>query len=154
MEERRTDGEDCVLDTEGIKKILPHREPFLFVDRILKLEKGVLAVGVKRLTGNEDFFKGHFPGKPVMPGVLMIEALAQVGGVMMMHGEETGNKLGVFLTIDNAKFRKTVAPGDRLILEVHVVKARSRTASIHGKATVNGETAAEADMMFAIIERR
>ncbi|MFH0738391.1 MAG: bifunctional UDP-3-O-[3-hydroxymyristoyl] N-acetylglucosamine deacetylase/3-hydroxyacyl-ACP dehydratase [Candidatus Omnitrophota bacterium] len=144
------EGEE--LDVEAIMKILPHREPFLFVDRIISLEKGKRAVGIKNVTINDYFFKGHFPGKPVMPGVLIVEAMAQVGGVMMLAPEENRGKLAYFLAADNLKFRKTVVPGDQLVLDVEAGRIKSKTGQVHGKALVNGKIVAEADLVFALVE--
>lgn len=144
--------EKAPLDVRSIMKILPHREPFLFVDRVIKLEKGKRATGIKNVTINDYFFKGHFPGKPVMPGVLIIEALAQVGGVMMLAPEENRGKLAFFLTIDNVKFRKTVVPGDQLVLEVEVVRVKSKTGQVRGQAFVDGKVVAEADLMFVLVD--
>lgn len=141
-----------VLDINAIMKILPHRQPFLFVDRITHLEKGKRAVGFKNVTINDDFFRGHFPGRPIMPGVLILEAMAQVGGIMMLASEENKGKLAFFLAIDNAKFRKTVVPGDRLVFEVEAGKMRSKVGSVHGKALVDGKLVAEADLMFALVD--
>jgi len=141
-----------VMDINEIMKILPHREPFLFVDRITHLEKGKRAVGIKNVTINDYFFRGHFPGRPVMPGVLILEAMAQVGGVMMLASKENKGKLAFFLAIDNAKFRKTVVPGDQLVFEVEAGKMRSKIGSVHGKALVDGKIVAEADLMFALVE--
>lgn len=146
------DEKKTELDVTDIMKILPHRDPFLFVDKIIRLEKGKRIIGVKNVTMNDYFFKGHFPGKPVMPGVIIIEAMAQVGGVMMLSPEENRGKIAYFLTINNAKFRKTVVPGDQLVLDVEAGKIRSKTGIVHGKALVNGNVVAEADLMFALGE--
>jgi len=143
------EGEE--LDREAIMKILPHREPFLFVDKITSLETGKHATGIKNVNIDEYFFKGHFPGRPVMPGVLIIESMAQVGGVMMLSPEENRGKLAYFMSIDNAKFRKPVVPGDQLILEVEAGKIKSRTGQVHAKALVDGKVVAEADLMFALV---
>lgn len=138
------------LDITQIMQILPHRQPFLLVDRILHMELGKRAVGIKNVTMNEYFFEGHFPGKPVMPGVLIIEAMAQVGGVMMLAQEENRGKIAYFLSINNAKFRKMVVPGDQIVFEVTAGKMKSRMGQVHGTATVDGKLAAEADLMFAM----
>jgi UDP-3-O-[3-hydroxymyristoyl] N-acetylglucosamine deacetylase/3-hydroxyacyl-[acyl-carrier-protein] dehydratase len=138
------------LDREAIMKILPHRDPFLFVDRIISLEKGKRAVGIKNVTINDYFFKGHFPGRPVMPGVLIVETMAQVGGVMMLSPEENRGKIAYFMSIDNAKFRKPVVPGDQLVLEVEAGKIKSRTGLVHARALVDGKVVAEADLMFVL----
>ena len=113
-------------------KILPHRDPFLFLDQVIALEKGKRVSAVKNLTKEDYFFKGHFPGRPVMPGVLIIEAMAQAGGVMMLASEENQGKLAFFMAINNAKFRKTVLPGDKLVLEVEAVRIKSKTGQVHG----------------------
>ncbi|MFH0912685.1 MAG: UDP-3-O-acyl-N-acetylglucosamine deacetylase [Candidatus Omnitrophota bacterium] len=140
------------LDSETIMKILPHRPPFLFVDRIISLERGKRATGIKNVTINDYFFKGHFPGKPVMPGVLIVEAMAQVGGVMMLSPEENRGKIAYFMSIDKVKFRKPVVPGDQVILEVQAGKVKSRTGQVHARALVDGKLVAEADLMFALAE--
>lgn len=140
------------LDTETIMKILPHRDPFLFVDKIIALENGKRATGIKNVTINDYFFKGHFPGRPVMPGVLILEAMAQVGGVMMLAAEENRGKLAFFLSADNIKFRKTVVPGDQLVLEVEAGKIKSKTAQVFGRALVDGKVVAEADFMCALVK--
>ncbi|HTY45119.1 MAG TPA: bifunctional UDP-3-O-[3-hydroxymyristoyl] N-acetylglucosamine deacetylase/3-hydroxyacyl-ACP dehydratase [Patescibacteria group bacterium] len=140
------------LDINMIKRILPHREPFLFVDKILSLEMGKRAVGIKNVTINDYFFKGHFPEKPVMPGVLIVEAMAQVGGVMMLAPQENQGKLAFFMAIDNVKFRKTVVPGDQLVLDITAGKIKSKTGQVHGKAMVDGKIVAEADLMFVLVE--
>ncbi len=147
---RPQEGEE--LDVTKIMSILPHREPFLFVDRIISLEKGKRAVGIKNVTINDYFFKGHFPGRPVMPGVLIIEAMAQVGGVMMLSPNENRGKLAFFMAIDNVKFRKTVVPGDQLVLDVKVGRIKSKTGQVHGQALVEGKVVAEADLMFALVD--
>lgn len=140
------------LDISAIMNILPHREPFLFVDRIISLEKGKHVTGIKNVTINDYFFKGHFPGKPVMPGVLIVEAMAQVGGVMMLSPEENRGKLAYFMAADNVKFRKTVVPGDQLVLDVTAGRIKSKTGQVHAKALVDGKVVAEADLMFALAE--
>ncbi len=145
-------AEGKVLDTPEIMQILPHRDPFLFVDKIVALEKGKRATGIKNITINDYFFKGHFPGKPVMPGVLIVEAMAQVGGVMMLAPEGNRGKLAFFLAIDKVKFRKTVIPGDQLVLEVEAVRIKSKTGQVHGRALVEGKVVAEADLMFVLVE--
>jgi beta-hydroxyacyl-ACP dehydratase FabZ len=140
------------LDVNEIMKILPHRQPFLFVDKIIHLEKGRCATGIKNVSMDDYFFKGHFPGRPVMPGVIIIEAMAQVGGVMMLAPEENRGKLAFFMALDNVKFRKTVLPGDQLVLEVVAGKIKSKTGQVHAKAFVDGKIVAEADLMFALVE--
>jgi len=140
-----------ILDVNEIMKIIPHRQPFLFVDRITHLEKGKRAVGVKNVTINDYFFKGHFPGHPVMPGVIIVEAMAQVGGVMMLASEENRGKLAFFLSIDNVKFRKPVVPGDQLVLEVEAIKVKSKTGQVRGRALVNGKVVTEADFVCALV---
>ncbi|MDO8525900.1 MAG: 3-hydroxyacyl-ACP dehydratase FabZ [Candidatus Omnitrophota bacterium] len=138
------------LDINAIRKILPHRYPFLLVDRIVEIEENRI-VGIKNVTINEPFFQGHFPGHPIMPGVLIIEAMAQVGGVGALNMKVNIGKLAYFLSIDNARFRKPVVPGDVLRIEIDLLKIKLNIMKIHGAAKVEGEVAAEADMMFAFI---
>ena len=140
------------LNIEEIMQILPHRYPFLLVDRITYLDKGKKAIGIKNVTMNEHFFQGHFPGKPVMPGVLIVEAMAQVGGVLMLACEKHRGKLAFFMAANNIKFRKTVLPGDQLVIEVVSGKIRSKTGSVITKAFVNEKVVAEAELMFALVD--
>lgn len=138
------------MDINQIMQTLPHRYPFLLVDRMEEVEPGKRAVGIKNVTINEPFFQGHFPGYPVMPGVLIIEAMAQVGAVSLLSMPEYAGKLALFAGIDGARFRRQVVPGDTLRIEVEVTRLRGKVGKSKAKATVNGELAAEAELMFAI----
>ena len=140
------------LDINQIKQILPHRYPFLLVDKILEIEPGKRVVGLKNVTTNEEYFNGHFPGFPVMPGVLIIEALAQTGAVGVLCMEEYKGKLVLFGGIDKVRFRRQVVPGDQLRLEVEVTKLRGRVGKCQAKAYVGEELAVEGELMFAIAE--
>jgi len=139
------------IDINEIKKYLPHRYPFLLVDKIIDIEEKKIT-GLKNVTVNEPFFEGHFPQHPVMPGVLIIEALAQTLGVLVLRIKENKGKLAYFASINNAKFRKPVFPGDTLMLEVEVMKHRPRIVQAHGIAKVGEGVVAEADLMFSIID--
>ena len=137
------------LENEEIQKILPHRYPMLLVDRIIECDDKERIVGIKNLTANEHFFQGHFPGHPVMPGVLQLEAMAQVSGVLLSRVLKQEGRIAYFLSIDNARFRRIVQPGDQLRIEVKFNKLRMGMAKVHGTCTVDGELATEADLMFA-----
>ena len=139
------------LDITQIEKILPHRYPFLLVDRINELTE-TRAVGLKCVTINDYFFRGHFPGRPVMPGVLIVEAIAQVGGIIMLNKRENLGKFAYFMSVDKVKFRKPVVPGDLLVLEAELGKLRSRTGQVMGRALVDGKVVCEAELMFALAE--
>ena len=139
-----------MLDIDGIRGIIPHRYPFLLIDRIEEYEPGVRAVGYKNVTANEPFFEGHFPDFPVMPGVLIVEALAQVGAVAMLSVEENKGKLAFFAGIDKVRFKRQVRPGDVLRLEVEITKSRAGVGFGSATATVDGEIAASGELMFAI----
>ncbi|KMZ43940.1 MULTISPECIES: 3-hydroxyacyl-ACP dehydratase FabZ [Bacillales] len=138
------------LDIMQIQEIIPHRYPFLLVDKIEELELGKRAVGIKNVTVNEPFFQGHFPGYPVMPGVLIVEALAQVGAVAMLSMEEHQGKIGLFAGIDEFRFKDQVKPGDTLVLEVELTRVRGTVGKGHGRALVNGKVVAEGGLMFAL----
>jgi 3-hydroxyacyl-[acyl-carrier-protein] dehydratase len=143
----------AVLDVTEIQKIIPHRPPFLLIDRILEVEAGVRAVGVKNVTVNEPFFTGHFPGHPVMPGVLIVEALAQVGAVAMLKLEENQGRLAFFAGIDGVRFRDQVVPGDTLTLEVVITRMKGTIGKGQGTARVGGKVVAEGELMFALSKK-
>jgi len=140
------------MDVNQIFDSLPHRYPLLLVDRILELEPGVRAVGLKNVTINEEFFNGHFPGRPMMPGVLVLEAMAQVGAVLLMCSSEHRGKLAVFGGMDRVRFRKPVLPGDQLISEVELLRLHNDFGKVKATARVDGEVVAEAECIFALIE--
>ncbi|MDD2555161.1 MAG: 3-hydroxyacyl-ACP dehydratase FabZ [Syntrophaceticus sp.] len=142
-----------MLNIDEIMSILPHRYPFLLVDRILELEPGKRAVGLKNVTINEPFFQGHFPGTPVLPGVLILEALAQVGACALLGQEEHKNSLAYLAGVDKFRFRRVVVPGDQLLLEVEMLKLKASIGKAKGKATVDGDTAAEGEFLFALEAR-
>jgi beta-hydroxyacyl-ACP dehydratase FabZ len=142
------------LQIRDILKSIPHRYPFLLVDRVLELEKGTRIVALKNVTMNEPFFQGHFPGVPVMPGVLIVEAMAQAGAVLFLSDiEDRDSKLVYFTGIDGARFRRAVVPGDQLILRVEVVQLRSRACKMRGEASVDGQLACEAEIFSAMVDR-
>ncbi len=137
-----------------IQNLLPHRYPFLLVDRIEEIEVGKKIIGLKNVTMNEEFFQGHYPDHPIMPGVLIVESMAQVGGFLMMQDlDNAEDKLPFFAGIDKARFRRPVVPGDQLRIVAEMVKSRGRIAKISAKAYVNEEVAAEAELMFALQDK-
>ena len=138
------------LEAADIMRIIPHRYPFLLVDRIVELIPGERAVGIKQVTANEPQFTGHFPERPIMPGVLMVEALAQTAGVAVMTLDEYRGKLGLFAGIDECRFRRMVVPGDTLLLKVEVEKLRGMFGRVRGTASVDGEVAVEATLSIII----
>lgn len=140
------------LGPAAIRELIPHRYPFLLVDRVEEVEPGSRAVGIKNVTQNEPFFQGHFPDYPVMPGVLIVEALAQVGAVGVMTLEEFQGKLALFAGIDGVRFRRQVIPGDVLRMEVEISRLKGRVGRGKGSATVNGERVCEAELMFAFAD--
>lgn len=139
-----------ILDAVQIQEVIPHRYPFLLVDRIVELEPGTRAVGLKNVTMGDPFFQGHFPQYPVMPGVLIVEAIAQVGAVAMLGLEEHGDKIAFFAGIDNVRFKRQVKPGDTLRLEAELTQLRRSIGTASVLATVDGEVACKGDIMFAL----
>ena len=143
-----------MFDIEAILKFLPHRYPFLLVDRVLSLEKAKSIVAIKNVTYNEQFFQGHFPDVRIMPGVLIVEAMAQAGGILLFNSIPDPEKKFVMLSkIDDMKFRRPVVPGDQLRLECEFIKFKSRFFRLHGKALVDGEVAVEGDMLASLMDR-
>jgi 3-hydroxyacyl-[acyl-carrier-protein] dehydratase len=145
-----------MIDIKEIMAILPHAYPFLLVDRIVEIEPGKRVVGIKNVTYNEPFFPGHFPGRPIMPGVLIVEAMAQTAGVLIFNSlpEEDHKKMVFFLGIDNVRFRKPVIPGDQLRMELEITRHRQSIWGVKGKALVDGNVVAEGDLMAMIGEEK
>jgi UDP-3-O-[3-hydroxymyristoyl] N-acetylglucosamine deacetylase / 3-hydroxyacyl-[acyl-carrier-protein] dehydratase len=142
-----------VIDIGRIQDVLPHRYPFLLVDRIVEVEGKTRIVGIKNVTINEPFFQGHFPGHPIMPGVLIIEAMAQVGGMLVLGTEDISDKVVYFMSLDNVKFRRPVLPGDQLRCEVEMLQFKGKTCRMRGVAFVDGQVVAEAEMMARVVDR-
>ena len=141
-----------VMDIRGILSSIPHRYPFLLVDRILELEPSKRIVALKNVTFNEPFFQGHFPGAPVMPGVLIIEALAQAGGLLLSQALEHKGKVAVLLSLDKVRFRRSVRPGDQLLLEAEAIRVRSTSGHVRGRARVGKDVVAEAEIKFILTD--
>jgi UDP-3-O-[3-hydroxymyristoyl] N-acetylglucosamine deacetylase / 3-hydroxyacyl-[acyl-carrier-protein] dehydratase len=141
-----------VLDIRKIQRILPHRYPFLMVDKVVKLDPGHHAIGIKNVTANEEFFSGHYPGQPIMPGVLIIECMAQLGGLLLARELEHTGKVAVLLSLDRVKFRRPVVPGDQLILEAQARRVKSRTGHVYCTARVGEDHVAEADVKFMMVD--
>ena len=148
-----TDNQPLSMDIEQIMQLLPHRYPFLLVDRITEYVPGQYAKGYKNITMNEQFFCGHFPNVPVMPGVLQIEAMAQLSGAIVLTLPQYKEKLALFAGIDNARFKRVVKPGDKLEMESELIKIKGPIVKAHVKATVDGQIAAEADIIVSMINK-
>jgi len=147
-------SDDTSYDIRWIRSVLPHRYPFLLVDRVLEIEPEKWIKAYKNVTANEEFFNGHFPGHPVMPGVMIIEGLAQAAGILTLYQREgREEKLMYFTGIDKARFRRPVVPGDKLIYEIEILRLRSSYCKLRGKALVDGQVAAEAVMASALVDR-
>jgi UDP-3-O-[3-hydroxymyristoyl] N-acetylglucosamine deacetylase/3-hydroxyacyl-[acyl-carrier-protein] dehydratase len=144
---------EAVLDINEVMRILPHRYPFLLVDRIVGFEGENKCTGVKNVTINEPFFQGHFPGHPIMPGVLQLEAMAQVASIVLLRMPGNQGKIGYFMSANNVKWRKPVLPGDTLIIETEMLKVKRSIAQAAGRCIVNGQVVSEADLMFSVVDR-
>ena len=144
-------GSERMLDIEEIRDVLPHRYPFLLVDRILELDPGKRAVGLKNVTINEEFFEGHFPGHAIMPGVMLIEAMAQVGGIVLITVSGNEGQKAYFAAMDHVRFRRTVVPGDTIITEAELLKYRGTIGKVKCTASVNNQIVAEGEFMFALM---
>ncbi|MFM8360906.1 MAG: 3-hydroxyacyl-ACP dehydratase FabZ, partial [Verrucomicrobiota bacterium] len=142
----------ATLDIMQVMKVLPHRPPFLMVDRVTRIA-GNKITALKQVTMGEPFFEGHFPGHPIMPGVLQLEAIAQVAGILMMRQAENAGKLAYFMSAEDVKWRKPVRPGDTLVIEVEMTKARGKIGKARGVCSVDGETVSEADVTFVLMDR-
>ncbi|MDT0977466.1 3-hydroxyacyl-ACP dehydratase FabZ [Staphylococcus pseudintermedius] len=141
---------ETIFNYNEIKNIIPHRQPFLLIDKVVEYEPGQRCVGIKQVSGNEPFFQGHFPDYAVMPGILITEALAQTGAVAMLNSEENKGKLALFAGIDKCRFKKQVVPGDTLVLEVEITKIKGPIGKGTAKATVDGQIACSCELTFAL----
>ena len=148
----QTQAQDGAIDIHGLLRLLPHRYPFLMVDRVVKVE-GNHIVAVKNVTVNEPYFQGHFPGHPIMPGVLQLEAMAQVAGIVMLRNAENAGKIAYFMSADDVKWRKPVQPGDVLVIDVELTKLRGKIGKARGQCKVQGEVVSEAEVTFMITDR-
>ena len=154
MENNETPVPAETLDINQIMALLPHRYPFLLIDRVIEIERKKRIVAIKNVTINEPFFQGHFPGYPIMPGVLVVEAMAQAGGVLMLLDlPDPGDKLMLFTGVDGAKFRRPITPGDQLVIEVKLLQARSRAVRMEGSVRINGKLACEAILTCQLVNR-
>ena len=144
---------ESVLDINEVQSILPHRYPFLMVDRIVDLNSESKCTGMKNVTVNEPYFEGHFPGHPIMPGVLQLEAMAQVSSVLMLRKPENQGKIGYFMSANNVKWRRPVLPGDTLIIETEILKMRGSIGQTSCQCLVNGDVVSEAELKFALMDR-
>lgn len=150
----KTGLEGKLLNIQEIQSIIPHRYPFLMIDRVKVVEDVKKAIGYKYVSGNEDFFQGHFPGQPIMPGVLIVEAMAQTSCVLFLSRPDLSHKLAFFMGIDKVKFRKPVEPGSLLELRVDVLRARGRGGKVRGEAFVGQDRVAEAEFMFVLVDKK